>query len=178
MLIQYLRLGTHDRTAQRADVLLHDLANVAVFQIGFGGIVSAEPDHVAGMQRHVPGDLRDITLCREQHLAGVVTRDALAVHANLDVEVHRIEAGHDERPHRFPGIAVFRAPQRAVGFLPGAFTDVVAQRVAEDARQRVVLAQVFRGLADHRHQFALELHHVRRIGGNHDGFIRRTQRVE
>lgn len=97
---------------------------------------------------------------------------------DLDVEVHRIKTGCDERAHRLPGVAVFCAPQRAVGFLPVAFADIIAQRVTEDARQRVVFAQVFRSLPYHRHQLALELHHVRGIGGNHDGFIGGAQRVE
>src|SRR6266849_4041136 len=45
--------------------------------------------------------------------------------------------------HRLEGVGIFGSPQPAIGLLPGAFADIVADGVAEHAGHRVGLREVF-----------------------------------
>ena len=79
--------------------------------------------------------------------------------------------------HRLEGVGVLGAPQPAIGLLPGAFADVVADGVAEHARHRVGFGEMLCLLADDDDQFALV---VDLFGGgrrDHHVLVMRDQRV-
>src|SRR6478735_9944678 len=68
-----------------------------------------------------------------------------------DDRFHLVEIGFglDPRPHRLERVGVLRAPQAAVGLLPAALADVVADGVAEHAIHRILLGEMLHLLADH-----------------------------
>src|SRR5882672_4655254 len=162
---------------ENADRLVRNLDEVAVLQRRLGRPVAAEPDDVVGPQRDVARHARDVARHAEDHAPGVVARYRAAVDAHLDHLVHGIDAGDDPRPHGLEGVGAFRAPQRAVGLLPGALADIVAERVAAHAVERALLRHVPRLLADHRDQLALVLDRPGRVRRDNDVVAAADQRA-
>src|SRR5678815_5665700 len=78
----------------------------------------------------------------------------------------RSGAGDDRRAHRLERVRVLAPPDRSVPALPGALADVVADRVAEDAIERLGFRHALATLADHRHQLPFVLDLVRRVLGD------------
>src|SRR5262249_3768174 len=104
--------------------------------------------------------------------------DDAAVHPHGDPLAHRIEVGDDAGPHRLERVGVLGAPQRAVALLPRTLADVVAERVAEHAAERLPLGDVARAAADYGHQLALVLDRPRRILGDDDPLTTGDQRID
>ena len=104
----------------------------------------------------------------EDHLARVVLGHGAAVDPHGDLLRHRIDSRNHDRAHRLEGVEVLAAPQGAVAALPGALADVVAERIARDARERLGFREMLRPRSDHRDQLALVFHRALRIGRHDD----------
>ena len=166
-----------DKTvAQGADAGDIDLDHVARLDVGRCA-VGSHPDHVARPQREIFRQFDDERLDAEDHVVGVEAAGFLAVDPDGGLHPVEIDVGFDPRSHRLEGVGVLGAPQPAVGLLPGAFADIVADGVAEHAGHRVGFGQMFCLLADHDHQFALIVNLLGGIGRDHDILVMRDQRV-
>src|SRR5687767_7438644 len=64
-----------DSIRKHADGRVRHLHEIAGLERRHGRAVAAEPDHVAGMQRHVARRARDVMRDAEDHAARVVARD-------------------------------------------------------------------------------------------------------
>ena len=101
----------------------------------------------------------------------------LAVDAHARLQRLEVDVGLDPRAHGLEGVRVLGPPQRAVGLLPGALADVVADGVAEHAGEGLGLAQVLGALADDGDELALVLD-LGGIGGNDDRLVVGDERVD
>src|SRR4029450_1660505 len=156
-----LLLGDHV-VSEHADAADLDLDDVARDHVTVGAL-GAHPEHVARMKRrglaHLVKPRRDVP----DLIAGREVFPDLTVGAHDDPKRRRIQIGHDVGAKRLESIAVFRAEQRAIGLLPLALADVVADAVAEDAVERLFPGDVARFLADHDCQLALRLDRARAL---------------
>src|SRR5215211_5208679 len=162
--------------AQSADTGDVDLDDVAGLQIGRAA-VGAHPDHVARPQRKVFGQLDDEGHDAKNHVVGAEAAGLLAV--DLDDGLHSVEVGVglDPRPHRLEGVGIFRAPQPAIGFLPAALADVVADGVAEHTGHRIAPGELPCLLADDDDQFALVVNFFGGVRRDHHVLVMCDQRV-
>src|SRR6516162_8261384 len=171
-----LSLFGYEAIAERADAGDLDFDHVAGFDIRRRA-VGAHPDHVARPQREIFCELDDERHDSEDHVIGLEATRFLAVH--LDDGFHPVEIGVSLDPgtHRLEGIGILGAPQPAIGLLPGALGDVVADRVAEYAGHRVRFAEVLHLLADDDDELAFIMDLLGRICGDHDIFVMCNQRI-
>ena len=75
-----------------------------------------------------------------------------------------IDRGLDPRAHRLEGVGVLGSPQAAIGLLPGALRNIVADGVAEHTGHRVGFGEVLCLLADDDNQFAFVVDFLGRGG--------------
>ena len=162
--------------AQGADAGDLDLDHVARLDVGRGA-VGAHPDHVARPQREIFRQLHDERLDAEDHVVGVEAAGLLAVDLDDGFHLVEIDIGLDPRSHRLEGVGILGAPQPAIGLLPAALADIVADGVAEHAGHRVGLGEVLCLLADHDDQLALVVDLLGGGGRDHHVLVMRDQRV-
>jgi hypothetical protein len=107
------------------------------------------------IQREIFGQFDDERHDAEDHVVGAEAAGFLAVHLDDGFHLVEVDIGLDPRAHRLESVGVLGAPQAAIGLLPGAFADIVADGVAEHARHRGGFGEMLCLLADHDNQLAL-----------------------
>src|SRR6266511_1925297 len=145
--------------ADAADLDLHHVPRPHVR----GGALRTQPDDVPRVERAVPADLGDMAGRVEKHVPGVELHVDLAINPYRGLQVVRVEVSGNPGAHGLEGIGVLRTPQGAVLKLPGALADVVADGIAQDTAQGVLCGEVLGRLANHCHQFPLDLEFIRRV---------------
>src|ERR1700756_2397376 len=169
------RLG-HEPVPQRAyprDVDLDDIAGLQIRRSAVG----SHPDHVARPEREILGQLDDEGGDAEDHVVGVEAAGLVAVDADHGLHLVEIDVGLDPWAHWFEGVAILRPPQAAIGLLPAALADIVADGVAEHAIHGVLLGQMFDLLADDDDELAFIVDLVGRGRRDHYVLVMGDQRV-
>src|SRR4029453_8020858 len=170
-----LLLGDHV-VSEHADAADLDLDDVARDHVTVGAL-GAHPEHVARMKRRGLAHLVKPRRGVPDLVAGREVFPDLAVVAHDDPKLRRIQIGDDVGAERLERIAIFRAEQRAIGLLPLALADVVADAVAEDAVERLFPGDVARLFAAPDCQLALRLDRARALAGHDDVLLGRDDRV-
>src|SRR5690606_17842428 len=139
--------------------------------------VGAHPDHIAGIERQMPGHRADEGRDAEQHVVRAELGRCLTIQADSGLEGIQIHVRLDPRPHRLERVGVLGAPEGPIRSLPGALGDVIANRVSEDAGKRVRLAQVLGLLPDDSDEFPLVVHLLGRVTRDYDILFVRDESV-
>src|SRR6516164_5070913 len=166
----------HEAVAQGSDPRNFNLDHVASLEV-WRGAVSAHPDHIARPQREIFRQLDDERHDAEDHVVGLEAARLLAVDLNDGLHAIEIDVGLDPWAHRLEGVAILRTPQAAVGLLPGALGNVVADGVTEHAGHCVRSGQMFGLLADDDDELAFVMDLFGSGGRNHHVLIVTDQRV-
>src|SRR5438128_1629325 len=157
------------RSALRPDLHLHlaDFLDAALQVIAVGELRHARRrarrDEHTGRERRHAREKTDVLAQAADHVAGVRAHRGLAVLFDADREVLRIVdlvARDDPGPQAREGVeALADVPGVLPAAAPGiALAEVPANGVTENVIERLVLAHLPRGLADHRAQLAFEIH--------------------
>src|SRR6266516_191712 len=166
----------HEPVSQRPDPRNVDLDDVAGLQVGRGA-VGAHPDHVARPQREIFGQFDEERHDAEDHVVGMKTAGLLAVDLDAGLHFVEIDVGLDPRSHRLEGVGVLGPPQPAIGLLPAALADIIADGITKHAGHRIDLAKVLCLLAHLAHPLALVMYLLGGGRQNHDILVVRDQRV-
>src|SRR5262245_34683714 len=101
--------GGNEGIAQGADPGNGDFDDVTCLEVGRGPVRS-HPNDVAGMERDVARDGRDIGGDAEQHGVGFKARRLAAVDRNARFQPLEVDVGFDPRTHGLEGVGVFGSP--------------------------------------------------------------------
>src|SRR5437764_3405316 len=165
-----------EAVAQSTDAGDLDLDDVAVLQIRRRA-VGAHPDHVARPQRKIFRQFDDERHDAEDHVVGLEAVGFFAVYLDDGLHLVEIGRGFDPGSHWLESVGILGPPQRAVGLLPGALADIVADGVAEHASHRVGLREMLDLLADDDDELAFVMDLFGRGRRDHHVLVMRDQRI-
>ena len=157
---QQIRARQHlvEHIAEAADAVDDDLDDVVGIPHGTGAERGAAGDDVARHQRHVPGNGRDQSVRREEHVGNRIVLPLLAVQDGPDRQLHRIEAGRNHRTEHAERVKTLRARPLLERFVLAQKVDrgdVVDAGIAEYVFAGLGFRDVEAFLADDDAQFAL-----------------------
>ena len=115
------------------------------------------------MQRHLLADVANNFGKCKQHVLGISPLYFLAVEADDELQLLRIDICFDPRPYRRECICALGSPKGPILVLPGAVADVVAAGVSQDEPAGFTGSNTAALLANDRHRLSLVMNFARRI---------------